>query len=382
MKIIRGYKVELDLNDKQITACKQHAGCARFAYNWGLKRRQEVYKTTGHGINAIELHKELNKLKQSEYPWMYKVSKCAPQEALRDLDKAFEYFFRRCQIKKQGKYNGKVGYPTFKSKKQGLGHFRLTGQIHVYEDTIKLPRLGRLRLKERGYIPTSEVHILSATVSEHAGHWFVSVQVIEEVPDPTPATGTPLGVDLGITTLAACSDGTTITNPKALRKNLKRLKRLHRCHSRRKRGSKNREKARKQLAHQYYRVGNVRQDALHKATSLITAKTKPDGDRPHKIVLEDLNVEGMRKNRRLAQAISDVGMGEFKRQMQYKALWMGEVLLQADRFYPSTKRCSSCGNVKREMSLSERVYNCEQATCGLVLDRDLNAALNLVALAQ
>lgn len=381
MKIIRGYKTELDLNNEQITACKKHAGCARFAYNWGLKRQQEVYKATGRKTSAIELHRELNRLKQTAYPWMYDVSKCAMQEALRDLDKAFIHFFRRVQLKKEGKYQGKVGYPKFKSKKKGLGSFRLTGHIHVYESAVQLPHLGRLRLKEHGYLPTSGVHILSATVSEHAGHWFVSVQVVEEVSDPSPATGEPIGVDLGVKTLATCSNDTLIANPKALRKNLKRLKRLHRSLSRRKKGSKNREKARKQLARQYYRVGNVRQDALHKATSIITAKTKQDDERPQTIVLEDLNVEGMRKNRRMAQAISDVGMGEFKRQIVYKTAWHGETLLFADRFYPSTKKCSNptCGKVKEKMDLSERTYICEH--CGLVLDRDLNAALNLVALA-
>jgi len=400
MIITRGYKTELDLNNEQITACKRHAGCARFAYNWGLKRRQEVYKATGKSLWSADLHRELNALKQTEFPWMYEVSKCAAQEALRDLDNGFRHFFRRWRLKKDGKYRGKLGFPKFKSKKKGLGSFRLTGHIHVFEQTVQLPRLGKLRLKEYGYLPTMGVHVLSATVSEHAGHWFVSVQVEEEVPEPTPATGTPLGVDLGIKTLAMCSDGTVIANPKALRKNLKKLIRAHRRLSRRKKGSKNREKARKQLARMYYRVGNIRRDALHKATTLITAKPKREKlqkpkkrhvskvlmrvkrVRPQTIVLEDLNVAGMKKNRKLAQAISDVGMGEFRRQIGYKTAWNKETLLLADRFYPSTKRCSRCGQVKAMMSLAERVYVCDNETCKLVLDRDLNAALNLAALTR
>ncbi len=394
MRVMRGYKSELDLNNEQLTACKKHAGVARFAYNWGLRRKQEVYKATGRSISAMELHKELNRLKRVDYPWMYEVSKCVPQEALRDLDKAFKHFFRRVRSKREGRHKVKVGYPKFKSKKKGLGHFRLTGQIHIFEDAVQLPRLGRLRLNERGYLPTQGVHILSATVSEHAGHWFVSIQVEEEVPDQEAATGKPIGVDLGIKTLATCSDGTVIENPKALQKNLRRLIRLHRRLSRRKKGGKNRAKARKQLAKQYYRVGNVRRDALHKATSAITARTKLSHkqpkqqivkriarERPKTIIVEDLNVEGMRKNRSLSRAISDVGMGEFRRQMSYKTLWNGQALLVADRFYPSTKRCSSCGHVKDEMPLRERVYVCERMECGFVLDRDLNAALNLVALA-
>jgi len=403
MNITRGYKTELDLNNKQITLCKKHAGCARFAYNWALKRKQEVYQATGRNTTAIDLHRELNALKQTEFPWMYEVSKCAPQEALRDADDAMKHFFRRCRLKKAGKYKGKLGYPRFKSKKKGLGSFRLTGHIHVFEQAIQLPRLGKLRLKEYGYLPTEGVHILSATVSEQAEHWFVSVQVEENIPDLEPATGAPIGVDLGIKTLAVCSDGTEVANPKALRKNIKKLIRAQRRLSRRKKGGKNRDKARKRVARIHSHIANIRRDALHKATTLITAKPKREKrrkpktgqsvslpsrrprtprERPHTIVMEDLNVAGMTKNHKLAQAISDVGMSEFKRQMQYKTVWNKETLLLANRFYPSTKRCSGCGQVKEQMSLAERVYVCDNESCKLVLDRDWNAALNLAALAH
>src|SRR5260370_10985590 len=172
MQITRGYRTELDLNNEQITACKKHAGCSRFAYNWGLARKQEVYRQTGRGTSAMELHRELNALKQTDFPWMYECSKCAPQEALRDLDNAFKHFFRRCQLKKEGKWKKKLGYPKYKTKHKGLGSFRLTGSIQVDADAIDLPRLGRLRLKERGYLPASGVHILSATVSEEAVRWL------------------------------------------------------------------------------------------------------------------------------------------------------------------------------------------------------------------
>src|SRR5579871_4133710 len=164
MQVTRGYKTELDLNNTQRTTCLQHAGAARFAYNWGLSRRQAHYKATGKSLTAIALHRELNSLKPTDFPWMYDVSKCAMQEALRDLDNAFAHFFRRWKLKQEGKYKGKLGYPRYKSKKQAIGSFRLTGAIHVTEDTIQLPRLGVLRLHERGYLPTN-AHILSATVS-------------------------------------------------------------------------------------------------------------------------------------------------------------------------------------------------------------------------
>jgi putative transposase len=169
MHIMRAYKTELDLNNKQRTTCERHAGAARFAYNWGLERKIEAYQATGKSPSAITLHRELNVLKKAEFSWMYEVSKCAPQEALRDLDKAYVNFFRR--IKKGEKAKG---FPRFKSKKRSRKSFRLNGSIRVVEDSIQLPRLGRLRLKERGYLPiegAAHVRIVSATVSERAGHW-------------------------------------------------------------------------------------------------------------------------------------------------------------------------------------------------------------------
>jgi putative transposase len=174
MRVQRGYKTELDLTNEQRTACLQHAGTARFAYNWGLARRQAHYRATGKGLNAIALHKDLNALKQTEFPWMYHVSKCAAQEALRDLDSAYKHFFRRWHLKKAGQYKGRLGFPRYKSKKRGIGSFTLTGSIQVTEETIQLPRLGLLRLKEHQYLPT-QAHILAATVSERAGRWFVSL---------------------------------------------------------------------------------------------------------------------------------------------------------------------------------------------------------------
>ena len=232
MLVQRAYKTELDLTDRQVTACRQHAGAARWAYNWGLQVKQERYKATKRSPTAIELHRELNALKKIQVPWMYQVSKCAPQEALWNLDAAFTHFFRRCALKKQGKWHGTLGYPRFKTKKKGLGSFRLTGRIVILDRAIVLPRLGRLRLKERSYLPTGDVTILSATVSEQAGHWYVSVQVEEEQAVPEHS-GEVVGIDLGIKTLATLSDGTVISNPRHLKRRLKKLKRLQRVVSRR-----------------------------------------------------------------------------------------------------------------------------------------------------
>jgi putative transposase len=380
VRIIRGYKTELDLNNRQRTACAKHAGAARYAYNWGLRRKIDAYEATGKSPTAIDLHRELNALKKTELGWMYEVSKCAPQEALRNLDQAFEHFFRRVTLKKQGKLKGAVGFPRFKSRKRGRGSFRLTGSIRVFEDSIQLPRLGRLRLKERGYLPTTGVHILSATVSERAGRWFVSIQVEEEVPNPTPAKGEPIGVDRGIKTLATRSDGIVYENPKALDKALRKLRRLQRKLSRQQRGSRNREKTRRRIAHLHYRIANLRRDTLHKATSDIVAKTKPDTERPRAVAIEDLNVNGMLQNHCLARAIADVGMSEFGRQVQYKTTWSGSEVVVADRWFPSSRRCSECGAIKDQLNLSERTYECDY--CGARLDRDLNAARNLAQLAS
>lgn len=365
MKVIKGYKTELDLNNKQITLCLKACGTARFTYNWGLKRYQEEREAGRKTPSSFSLQKEINALKKTSYPWMYEVSKCVTQGALDDLQNAFKKFFDNCKKKKPGK----KGYPRFKSKKKGIGSFYLTGSIHVHEKHIQLPRLGLLRLKRANYIPTSGIKILSARVSEKAGRWYVSVQVEEEVPEPEVATGKPLGIDLGIKVLATTSDAQVFENPKALRKNLTKLARLGRQHSRKKKGSKNRKEAAHKLARHHAHIANVRNHALHQATCAI-AKTKPCT-----IVLEDLNVKGMMKNRKLSRAVGDVGMYEFKRQMLYKAAKYGSTVNFVSRWFPSSKTCSCCGWVDEDLDLSVRTFICEN--CGLVIDRDYNSSLNL-----
>ena len=278
--------------------CPSHGGGA-LGLQLGIGSQDDGLSKWRKGTNAIDLHRELNVLKQGELSWMYAVSKCAPQEALRNLDQAYAHFFRRVKEKKAGR-KIQAGFPRFKSKKHGLGGFRLTGAIHSYDKVIQLPRLGCLRLKERGYLPVEGVHILSATVSERAGRWLVSVQVEKEIPDPHASYQPVVGVDLGILALATLSDGTRIENPHALKRDMRKIKRLQRVVSRRKKGSANREKAVRQLARAHLGVANVRKDALHQVTSRL-ARTKSA------VVLEDLNVSGMVQNHHLAQAIADVG---------------------------------------------------------------------------
>ena len=371
MLIKRAYKTELDLTAAQRRACVQHAGAARWAYNWGLALRIAAYEKGEKTPYAMELHRRLNQLKRTDVPWMYDVSKCAPQEALRNLDTAYVNFFRRVELKKQGLFDGDVGFPKPKTKKQGLGSFRLTGTIRISERHIQLPRLGKLRLKERGYLPvdgTPEVKVLSATVSEKAGRWFVAVQVEQTLPDPEPSDKPVAGVDLGLLALATVSDGTVIENPRPLKTALRQVKRLHRQVSRRQKGGKNRKKARERLARAHARVANIRRETLHQATTKLT-KTKSV------IVVEDLNVSGMQKSLSLAAAIADVGWAEFKRQLKYKAAWRGGQVVLADRFYPSSKLCHVCCHKLEDLALDVRRWTCPG--CGAEHDRDLNAAQNL-----
>src|SRR5258708_39275212 len=240
---------------------------------------------------------------------MYEVSKAAPQEALRNLDNAFAHFFRRAQLHKHGKLHGKLGYPTRKSRKRGLGGFRLTGAIAVFPDAVQLPRLGRLRLKERSYLP-ADAKILSATVTEQAGHWYVCVLVEQEHVVPANC-GPAWGVDLGIKHRGPLSHGAEEPNPRHLQQRLRKIKRCQRTVSRRRKGSHNRRKAVRRLANLHRTVANQRANTLHQLTSRL-AKTKSV------VVIEDLNVSGMLKNHHLRQAIGDGGLGGFRRHLTSK----------------------------------------------------------------
>ncbi len=364
MLVHKAYKYELNLNNQQRTSLLQHAGIARFTYNWGLDQRIKLYKNNQGNdrfTDPMKQHKLLNSLKKTQFPWMYECSKCAPQEALRDLGQAFKNFRRGL---KEGK---KIGFPRFKSK--GMhDSFRLYGIIRFEGRNLQLPRIGKIRIKERRRI-YYKGRILSVTVRRRANRWFVSVNVEEDIEDPKPIVSYAVGVDLGIKTLATLSDGITFVNPCALGSQIKKLRKLSKSLSRKKKGSRNREKAKLRLARMHLNFFNVRQDTLHKLTTYL-AKSHS------KIVIENLGVSGMMKNRRLARAVSDIAMYEFRRQLEYKCQWYGSKLHVAKRTFPSSKRCSSCGHKKKELSLSEREYECEE--CGLKVDRDLNAALNLV----
>ena len=238
MLVNKAYRYELDPNNRQRSFLHRHAGVARFAYNWGLEQRITLFKTNqgkDRFTDAIKQHKLLNSLKNAQFPWMYECSKCAPQEALRNLHRAFQNFHRG---RKKGK---RIGFPRFK-RKGVRDSFRLTGTIRFEGRKIQLPRIGKIRIKEKRDV-YCKGRILSVTVRRRADRWFVSVTVEEEIPNPTPITESPVGVDLGIKNLATLSDGNVFANPQALERRIRKLRRLSRCLSRKKKGSKNRKKA-------------------------------------------------------------------------------------------------------------------------------------------
>jgi putative transposase len=366
MLVNQGYRYELQPTKGQLSSFRQHAGTARFVYNWGLQERIRIFKENegkDKFTDAYKQSKAWNIWKRANAPWWMEVSKCVPQVALKNLERAFKNLWR---ARKVGR---KVGFPRF--KKRGVyDSFGLMGSLKILNKRkIQLPRLGRIRTKES--TEKFKGRIRSATVSREADRWYVSFSVEVERPDPQPVTGPVVGVDVGLTHFAMLSDGIQIEAPKPLVANLHRLQRRSKQHSRKQKGSNNRRKSALSLARLHRRIKNQRKDFLHKLSTRLT-RTK------QAIVVEDLNVAGMSQNRRLSRSIMDSGWSEFRRMLEYKTAWHGSELVVADRFYPSSKIRSACGTKKDSLALSDRVFKCE--TCGAEIDRDLNAARNLATL--
>jgi len=361
MKILKAYKTELDPNDKQRSFFDGCAGESRFVYNWALDYWIKEYERGEKRTGWMKLNTELTKLKQTELQWMNDYPNWVRVYAMQNCDLAYQNFFRRV---KQGKT---PGFPKFKSRKRSPKNFTVHGKdVRLTETGIRIPSIGWVRLKEHGYIPAKPERISSATFSEKCGRWYVSVLVDETIQEEAVGEHV-IGIDLGIKTLAVTSDGVYYENPRELYRAEKRLKRLDRGVSRKETGSNNRTKAKLLRAKAYEKVSRIRRHVLNEITTEL-AKTKSV------IVIEDLNVSGMMKNHHLARAISDVGMGEFRRQLEYKSQWYGSELVVTDRWFPSSKTCSNCGGINNELNLGDRIYKCD---CGLEIDRDLNAAINL-----
>jgi len=367
LNVFRGYKTELDPTRDQTDLFKKHSGTARWAYNWGLQRKIETFRATGKTVTRFDLEKELAVLRRSDASWLSEVASRVPTEALKDLETAFQRFFR----KRQGQR--RYGFPRYKARRERFGSFRCSGDaIKVSGSHIRLPRIGWVRLKEHGYLPTSDVHFVAATISERAGRWFVGVTVSYVVPRPAPHHGTVVGLDLGLTNLAVLSDGTTYPRVRSFKRSANQLRRAQRAQARRKRGSRNWKKAVRRVAVLHARIRDRRHDRLHKLTTELT-RTKS------LIVVEDFQARALSRNRSVAGSLWDAAPGELLRQLTYKARWRGGGVLVAPLFFPSTKQCSDCGWLAADMPLDRRVFRCE--LCGLEIDRDMNAAKNLVALA-
>ena len=378
--MIKSIKVRLNPNNKQSTKLFQYAGCDRFAYNWAISREQDNYKQGNKFLSDSELRKEFTQLKkQSEYQWLNEVSNNVTKQAIKDACNTYKRFFK-----------GQCKYPKFKSKKHSTPSF--------YQDNIKIQftdthvkvesfsmskkqnkqKLNWIKLCEKGRIPT-DCKYMNPRFTYDGLYWYVSVGI--EVNDNTTLPSNEgIGIDLGIKDLAICSDGNTYKNinktqtVKKLEKKKRRLQRsISRKYEKNKKGANycktsNIIKREKELLKLNHRLTNVRQNYLHQTTSEIVKRE------PSFICIEDLNVSGMMKNKHLSKAVQQQGFYEFRRQIEYKTMWNNIPVVIADRFFPSSKLCSCCGSIKKDLKLSDRIYKCE---CGNIIDRDYQAALNL-----
>lgn len=361
MKIIKGHKIRLDPNNKQANYFVRACGVARFAYNWGLDEWKRQYEA-GEKPSAFALDKQFNFIKKQEFPFVTEVAAHITNRSFINLGAAFQKFFKNIRTGK------KPGYPRHKHKLFHNKFYVVNHLIKFENKKVYIPKLGWVRMRESLRL---EGKILSATVSRAADKWFISIQVEQDIEQEIPE-GPVIGVDVGIKNLATVSDGSTYTNPKALREAESRLRLLQKSVSRKKKGSKNRKKAIIKLQKEYHKVSCIRSDSIHKATFSITTGAAAIG-------IEDLNIKGMIKNHKLSKSLSDASLSEFLRQLEYKAEWKNIPIVKADRFYPSSKTCSCCGEIKEDLKLSDRIFKCDH--CGLEIDRDLNAAINLKNLA-
>lgn len=375
--MLEAVKVALDPSPVQERLLLSHAGAARFAFNAGLAHVKEAleagekpewsYYSLVRWWNA---NKDTLAIGDDGVPWWRENSKEAANSGLRSLASALSNWPKSRKGLRKGR---RVGFPRFRAKDRTVPHFAYTtgsfGLIHGDPKALKLPRIGRVHCMEDVTARVGGARVLRMTVSRRAGRWYAALTVErEDKPVTQVPKGGAVGVDLGIKTLATLSDGTIIPNPRALNTRLKALRKAQQALSRKTKGSARRRKAQERVARLHARVADVRADAINKATTMI-ARTYST------VCIEDLNVAGMVKNRRLARSVSDASLGEFRRQLDYKTARTGAALRVIDRWYPSSKTCSGCGRVKAKLSLNERVYRCD--TCGLVMDRDLNAAINI-----
>lgn len=358
------YKFRIYPNKEQEQQILRTFGCCRFVWNYYLAKRKETYEQNGETLNYYDCAGDMTRLKTS-LGWLKEVDATALQSSLRDLDTAYQNFFRRVR---QGV---NPGYPRFKSKhdhKQSYKSKCVGTNIKVLDRAIQLPKLGlvkcRVSKETRG-------RILSATVSQNpSGKYFVALCCTDVTIEPLPATGDAVGIDMGLKAFAVTSDGMEYPNHRHLAKSQKKLAKLQRQLSRKSKGSNRRGKARVKAARLQEHIANQRNDTLHKLSTDLVRNYDL-------IAIEDLAPSNMVKNPRLARSISDASWGEFRRQLEYKAAWYGKRVVMIDRFFPSSQLCSTCGaQWSGTKELSVREWTCH--VCGTAHDRDRNAAKNIL----
>lgn len=361
----KAYKYRIYPNIHQEILIQKTFGCCRFVYNQYLAKRIELYKNDKSTMNYNACSNDLKNLK-IQYEWLKEIDSVSIQSSLKDLDIAYQNFFRRV---KQG--DKKVGFPKFKSKKDNKKSYKTkftNGNIQVLANKIKLPKLGLVKCKVSKQV---QGRILNATISQNpSGKYFVSVCCTDvEIPQYS-STSAVVGIDLGIKEFAITSDGKHIENPKYFAKSEKKLAKLQRQLSRKSIGSNNRNKARIKVAIQHEKITNQRNDFIQKLSTQLIKNYDV-------ICLEDLKVKNMVKNHKLAKSISDVSWSEFVRQLQYKAEWQHKIIQKIDTYFPSSQLCSDCGyQFKGTKDLSVREWVCPQ--CGSHHDRDENASINIL----
>lgn len=374
--MLSAVKVRLDPTPRQERALSAHVGAARFAYNCLLAHVKDCMDTgqacdwSMYGLRKWwNAHKQtLAVNRDTGLPWWQECSK----ETYSYAAQCLAYGLKRWKTSRTGK-RYRVGFPCFKSKRMSRQAFAYTtgsfGLVQGKPNGLKLPKIGVVHCFENVTQRVGDAQVKRMTISYHAGYWYASLTI--ETPDTLRKPmrhDNIVGIDLGVSRFATLSTGERIANPKPLSKSLRKLARAQRALSRKHQGSHRYERAKQHVSRVYSRISNTRQDMAHKLSTRL-AKTYAV------IGIEDLNVQGMMKNHHLARAISDVSFYQFRLMLQYKCERENTQLIVVDRFYPSSKTCSQCGNVKAKLPLSERVYSCQH--CGLTLDRDINAAINL-----
>lgn len=370
LKMLKTYVYRVYPNKEQEILLAKHFGATRFIYNWGLAKKIEEYEKNKKTLSYFDLAKQLTKLKQQEeYKWLYEVSNQTLQQSLRHLDNAFTKFFRE-----------KKGFPKFKSKKRNKNSYSFAEYISVDFKNKKLyiPKFQKKNGLKIRVDRTFEGKIKTCTIKKTpTNKYFISVLVETNdiIPQkPKIEEKTAIGIDLGIKDFAILSTGEKIENQKNLAKLMPRLKVLQKRASKKQKDSNNRKKANLKVALLYEKITNRRNDFLHKLSHRLTHENQVNT-----LCLETLNVQGMIKNHKLAQAISDVSWSKFNNYLKYKTEWYGKNLIQIGRFEPSSKICSVCGNINNDLKLSDREWTCKN--CNIHHDRDINASKNIVKFA-